>query len=202
MNIRKTALRRGQAGQSLVETVLMLPLLLLVLLNAVNFAYFYLVTLNLTAASRTGSLYAMIGSATPAGTALPPAAGTSSLTASYLTYQDMTGALNAPGNATIQVCSAALGVNGSGSSQAANCETCTSSTSCSATAGTGSPAPDSDPEAPTFVLNRVDVSYSFSPIIPGTPFGLALLPFSVCTSSGGSVTCTFHRHLSMRAMGS
>ena len=206
MNIRKTALRRKQAGQSLVETVLMLPLLLLVLLNAVNFAYFYLVTLNLTAASRTGSLYAMVGSATPAGTALPPAAGTSSLTASYLTYQDMTGALNAPGNATIQVCSAGLGVSGSGSSQTALCETCTSSTFGSATAcgaaGAGSPTPDSDPEAPTFVLNRVDVIYSFSPIIPGTPFGLALLPLSACTASGGTVTCTFHRQLSMRAMGS
>jgi Flp pilus assembly protein TadG len=206
MNIRKTALRRGQTGQSLVETVLMLPLLLLVLLNAVNFAYFYLVALNLTAATRTGALYAMIGSSTPAGTALPPAAGTSSLTASYLTYQDMTGALNAPGSATVQVCSAGLGVNGTGSSQAAKCETCTSSTFGSATAcgtaGTGSPAPDADPEAPTFVLNRVDVIYTFTPIIPGTPFGLALLPLSACTASGGSVTCTFHRQVSMRAMGS
>jgi Flp pilus assembly protein TadG len=206
MNIRKTALGRGQTGQSLVETVLMLPLLLLVLLNAVNFAYFYLVTLNLTAASRTGSLYAMIGSSTPAGTALPPAAGTSSQTASYLTYQDMTGALNAPGSATIQVCSAQLGVNGTGSSQAANCETCTSSTYGSATAcgtaGTGSPVPDADPEAPAFVLNRVDVAYSFSPLIPGTPFGLALLPLSACTATGATVTCTFHRQVSMRAMGS
>ena len=202
MNIRKTAWRRGQTGQSLVETVLMLPLLLLVLLNAVNFAYFYLVALNLTAASRTGALYAMIGSSTPAGTALPPAAGTSSLTASYLTYQDMTGALNAPGSATVQVCSAGLGVNGTGSSQTAKCETCTSSTTCGATPGTGSPAPDADPEAPTFVLNRVDVIYTFTPIIPGTPFGLALLPLSACTASGGSVTCTFHRQVSMRAMGS
>src|SRR5882672_4395465 len=98
MNIRKPAVRRGQKGQSLVETVMMLPLLLLVLLNAVNFGYFYLVALNLTSASRTGALYAMLGSATPAGTALPPAAGTSNLTASYLAYQDITGALGSPGN--------------------------------------------------------------------------------------------------------
>ncbi|MBZ5612984.1 MAG: pilus assembly protein [Acidobacteriia bacterium] len=206
MNIRKTALRRGQTGQSLVETVLMLPLLLLVLLNAVNFGYFYLVALNLTSASRTGALYAMIGSSTPAGTALPPATGTSPSTASYLTYQDMTGALNAPGSATIQICSAGLGVSGTGSSQTAQCQTCTSSAAGSAFAcgatGTGSPAPDSDPEAPAFVLNRVDVTYAFTPLIPGTPFGLALLPLSACTASGATVTCTFHRQVSMRAMGS
>src|SRR5882672_4239326 len=110
MSIRKTVLRRGQTGQSLVEIVLMLPLLLLVLLNAVNFGYFYLVALNLTSATRTGGLYAMMGSSTPAGTALPPATGASPLTASYLTYQDMTGSLSAPANARIQVCSASLGV--------------------------------------------------------------------------------------------
>jgi hypothetical protein len=172
---------------------------MIVLLNVVNFGYFYLVALNLTSASRTASLYAMIGSSTPAGTALPPATGTSTVTASYLAYQDLTGSLLAPGNATIQVCSAYLGVSGSGSAQIAQCQTCTTSASgsalaCSAT-GAGSPAPDPDPEAPTFVLNRVDVTYTFSPIIPGTPFGLGLL--SVCP--GG--TCTFSRHLSMRAMG-
>jgi Flp pilus assembly protein TadG len=202
MNIRKTALRCGQTGQSLVEITLMLPLLLLVLLNAVNFGYFYLVALNLTSATRSGALYAMMGSSTPAGTVLPPAAGTSTLTASYLTYQDITGAIGTPGNATIQVCSAGLGVNGTGSGQTAKCETCTNSTTCSATAGTGTPAPDSDPEAPAFVLNRVDVTYTFVPLIPGTPFGLALLPLSACASSNGSVTCTFHRQVSMRAMGS
>jgi Flp pilus assembly protein TadG len=200
MKIRK--LSRSSSGQALVETALILPVLLLVLLNAVNFGYFYLVALNLTSASRSGALYAMIGSSTPAGTALPPAAGTSNLTASYLTYKDLTGSLFAPGNATVQVCSASIGVTGSGSTQTAQCETCTNSATCATTGGTGSPAPDSDPEAPAFVLNRVDVTYTFSPIIGGTPFGLALLPLSVCSSSAGSVTCTFHRQLSMRAMGS
>jgi Flp pilus assembly protein TadG len=200
MRTRKTVFAGSQSGQSIVETVLMLPLLLLVLLNAVNFGYFYLVALNLTSASRAGALYAMLGSSTPAGTALPPAAGTSTLTASYLTYQDLTGALGSPGNARIQVCSASLGVNGTGSTQTANCATCTNSTTCAAAAG--NPAPDSDPEAPAFVLNRVDVTYTFIPLIPGTPFGLALLPLSACASNNGSVTCTFHRQLSMRAMGS
>jgi Flp pilus assembly protein TadG len=202
MKIRRPALRRRETGQSLVETVLMLPLLLLVLLNAVNFGYFYLVALNLTSATRSGALYGIMGSSTPAGTALPPAAGASTLTASYLTYQDITGAISAPGNATIQVCSAGLGVSGTGSGQTAKCETCTSSASCGTTPGAGTPAPDSDPEAPKFVLNRVDVTYTFIPLIPGTPFGLALLPLSACSVSNGSVTCAFHRQVSMRAMGS
>jgi hypothetical protein len=140
----------------------------------------------------------MMGSSTPAGTALPPAAGTSALTASYLAYQDLTGALGSPGTATIQVCSASLGVN---PDKTAKCETCTNSGSCTAVGATGSPAPDPDPEPSSFVLNRVDVTYKFIPLIPGTPFGLALLPLSACTSANGSVTCTFHRQVSMRAMG-
>ena len=200
--MRITRLPRSSSGQALVETALILPFLLLILLNAVNFGYFYLVALNLTGASRSAALYGMIGSATLAGTALPAATGTASNTVSYLAYQDLTGSLFNPGAATVQVCSAQLGVNGTGSTQTAACETCTSSASCGTSPGTGSPTPDSDPEAPTFVLNRVDVVYSFSPIIPGTPFGLALLPLSVCSSSGGSVTCTFRRQMSMRAMGS
>ena len=194
MKIRK--LSRNISGQSLVETALILPILMLVLLNAVNFGYYYLVALDLTSASRSGALYSMIGSATPAGTALPAATGTSNLTASYLTYQDLTGSLLGAGNATVQVCSASLGTTGSGSVQTAQCSKCTSSATACSSAGGGSPTPDSDPEAPTFVLNRVDVTYTFSPIIPGTPFGLFLL--SLCPSN----QCTFNRHLSMRAMGS
>jgi len=61
--------------------------------------------------------------------------------------------------------------------------------------------PSADPEAPNFMLHRVDVTYTFSPLIPGTPFGLALLPMTACSVSGGNVLCTFHRQVSMRVMG-
>jgi len=47
--------------------------------KALNFGYFYLVALNLTC-FRDRRFVAMLGSATAAGTALPPAAGTSNLT--------------------------------------------------------------------------------------------------------------------------
>jgi Flp pilus assembly protein TadG len=200
MRIAKSHRTSRQTGQSIVETVLMMPFLLFLLLNAVNFGYYYLVALNLTSAPRSAVEYGIIGSQSPGTTTLPPAAGTGTTTVTYLTYQDLTGALNNPGGATIQVCSKNLGTSGSGTSTKAKCETCTSSTNCGTTPGTGSPAPDADPEAPTFILNRVDVTYTFVPLIPATPFNVALLASQACTSNNGSLTCTFHRQSSMRAM--
>jgi Flp pilus assembly protein TadG len=191
----------------MVETALLLPLLLMVIFNAVNFGYFFLVALNVAAAPRSGVEYSILGSASPAAELLPATGPpTTNLTISYLVYQDMTGALHTPNNATVKVCTKAninsstgLGVNGTGSATRANCVTCTSGTSAcgSVTADTTIGA---DPEAPSFILHRVDVTYTFSPIIPGTPFGLTLLPTSICSSSGGKITCTFHRQVSMRVL--
>src|SRR5581483_4215825 len=48
MNSQGSKLQRRARGQSLVETALMLPLLLLVVFNVVNLAYFFLVVINLT----------------------------------------------------------------------------------------------------------------------------------------------------------
>ena len=62
---------RCDSGQSIVETVLMLPLLLLLLLNALNFGYFFFTVVNLTGATRNGLEYGIIGSATPAASAQP-----------------------------------------------------------------------------------------------------------------------------------
>jgi len=78
----------------------MLPLLLLVLMNALNFAYFFLVILNLTGAARSATLYSIEGSYTPYATQEPPAGtGTGATltttpgTVAYTAYQDLTGAL-------------------------------------------------------------------------------------------------------------
>ena len=174
----------------------MMPILLLMLINAVNIGYFFLVVLNITAAPRSGALYSIIGPSTPAATAYPASGGTSTSTntVSYLTQQDLTGALYSPSTkATVLVCSQANGTTGSGAAMKSNCQTCTNGV-CSASAA----APDADPEAPTFVLHKVDVSYTFSPLIPGWPFNLALLPTSICNSAGTS--CTFHRFAEMRGM--
>jgi hypothetical protein len=191
---------RGSSGQALVETVLLVPLVLLIVLNVINFGYFFFVALNLAANPRSAVEYSILGFETPSALTLPAAGPpTATNTVSSLSQLDLTGALNGPTGAVVQVCSPTVGpLTGSGASEKTQCVSCSGATC--GPAGTGNPAPASDPEAPNFILNRVDVAYTFSPVIPGTPFGLALLPMSVCSSSGGTVTCTFHRQVSMRAM--
>lgn len=198
-----TARMKRTRGQSLVETMLTLPLLILVVLNAVNLAYFFLLMINLTGSARTATIYSIEGASTPAASQLPDSGGssptTSLLSVTYLAYQDMTGAMWNPTGASVQVCSpinisGGSGVNGTGANLRANCETCTSS-GCSA-AGGGSPVPDADPEAPTFVLNQVQITYTFNTLIPGTIFNLPLQATPICNAG----TCTFARFAEMRAM--
>lgn len=198
-----TARLRRSRGQSLVETALILPLLVMIVLNVVNLAYFFLLLINLTGSARTATIYSIEGASTPAASQLPGSGGssptTSLLSVTYLAYQDMTGAMWNPTGASVQVCSpinisGGSGVNGTGVNQKSNCETCTSS-GCGA-AGSGSPAPSADPEAPTFVLNRVQITYTFNTLIPGTIFNLPLQATPICNAG----TCTFTRYAEMRAM--
>lgn len=197
LSIRNSAFRTQTSGQALVETALIVPFLLMIALNVVNFGYFFLVAVNLAAAPRSGALYSILGFQTPQTLSLPPAgpsgcpAGTPNCDVNYLTNQDMTGAIYKPStNASVQVCSSTVGVTGSGASQTTQCSQFNSSPTYS---------PDADLEAPTFLLNRVDVTYTFTPLIPGTPFNIVLLASPVCSTAGG-VTCTFHRMAEMREM--
>jgi Flp pilus assembly protein TadG len=198
---------RSSGGQSLVETVLMMPLMLLIVLNVINLAYFFLVVTNLTGAARTSTLYSIEGSYTPYALS-QPASGSSNCstapnTVACLVFQDLTGAVWNPTNTnnSIRVCSnsninsSGQGVNGTGSSQVSNCQTCTS-TGCTATA-VGSPAPAADPESPNFVANEVTIGYQFNTLIPGTIFNAALQSIPGCSGS----TCTFTRKATMRSMG-
>jgi hypothetical protein len=201
MSIRRNGMTRVQSGQSIVETVLMMPILLLFLLNAINFGYFFLTITNLAAAPRIGVEYSIMGGATPSAIQLPatgPAAN--ALSSSFLTYEDMRGALNAPtANASVQVCSPSGGMVNPG--------TTTAKAACNTYAGAGVtftfPAAQVDPElnagstAPAFVLHQVDVAYKFTPLIPGTPFNILLLTFPTCDANG---VCVLHRQSVMRGM--
>jgi len=171
-------------------------------LNAVNFAYFFLMALNITSSTRSSALYSIMGGATPAAIALPPAGTTATTTSvSYLAFQDLTGAVYSPSttNTGVQVCSPSIGINNPG--------TTTEKSQCSTFGLAASyPAPDTDPElnagstAPAFSLNRVDVAYQFRPPIPLMPLNILTLLGPNCTSTGGVVTCVFYRHAVMRAM--
>src|SRR5437762_3827446 len=186
MRFAKSSSRQDSRGQSLVETALLLPLLIMLVLNVVNLGYFFLCAINLNGAARTSVLYAIQGAATPFSGAIPPSGGsspgTNTASVTYLIYQDLTGALWNPTGVSVQVCTDANGTNtNTGSTQRANCEVCTSG-GCSV-ASNGSPVPDADPEAtsptctnasspscPNFLLHRIDVDYTFVPLIPGRIF--------------------------------
>jgi hypothetical protein len=179
-----------EAGQSLIETALLLPILLLLAFNAINFGYFFFVALNLTSAPRSGVQYAILGFATPQQLALPaPGPSNNQASVSYLTYQDMRTVLPSSGSALVQVCSSMVGVTFPGTINQKSA--CTSFGSGPAPSG-----PAADPEAPSFILSKVDVVYQLTPLIPafelptpGGPIRLTLLP-----------SLSMHRQVSMREM--
>lgn len=204
----KTATLKHCQGQSLLEAVLMMPLMLGVVLNAVNLGYFFFVTVNLNGAIRTAAEYSVLGPNSPGGTAYPPACNNTTSckgagpTVSVLLYHDLTGAVANATSATVTVCSPSIIVSGSGTSSGySNCVTCTSSSSSdcgSATAGS-STSSDLDPGNSSygFVLNRIRVKYAFRPLIPGTIFNLILTSSAY---NAGTGQYTFFRTIEMRAM--
>jgi hypothetical protein len=169
------------SGQSLVEVAVFLPLLLLAAAYAVDFGYFFIVCANLTSSARNAAEYSIQGYESPGQSTLP-AAGPSSTTTSVsaLALGDLAGVANAGTLATVQVCSKSVGISG-------NVTKCSSFGPAVSTSTTT--AAQTDPEAPTFLLNRVDVTYTVTPPVKLSFFGVSLLP-----------TLSFRRFVSMRAM--
>jgi Flp pilus assembly protein TadG len=186
----------GRSGQALIESAIIIPFVLTVIFNAVNYGYFFYVAQNMSAAVRSGALYSMLGGSSTYGGPYA-SAGTSATDingVANLVYQDMQGALpGAAANASVRVCSPSVGTTVTGT---------VTTTTCSAVFGPSVTFPpvDPDPENPNFLLNRVDVAYAFSPLIPGAPFSAVLLFIPNCSLVSGSVSCTFKSHVSMRAM--
>lgn len=168
---------KGQEGQSLLETAITMPLLLGFAFNIINWAYLWFMVLALSAAPRMGVQFATQGGAAGTGTA-PTATAVSDLV-----YENLTNAVKGAttSNTAVQVCTSNLGLSGTGSGTIAQC------------AQYGPtylfPTPAADPEAPVYVLHRVDVEYTVTPIIPGTAFTV-ILPTSL----------QFHRQVSMRSL--
>lgn len=170
--------KEGVSGQSLLEVALFLPLLILLIGYAVDFGYFFMVAANLTSAARNATEYSILGYQ-GAGQLTLPAAGpmTTATSVSGSALGDLSSLLNSSTITTIQVCSKSLGMNG-------NLPKCSSY----GPPGT-SYVPAQDPEAPIFVLHRVDVTYTVQPPVPMSFFKIPLLP-----------QMKFHRQVSMRAM--
>ena len=199
---RTRQFHRSRSGQALIESAIIIPFVLMVIFNAINYGYFFYVAQNMAAATRSGALYSIMGSSTPYMSAYPGAgsSATDITGVANVVYQDMLGALpSASSNASVRVCSPAVGTTTSASIVYSSC----TSFGPAATF----PAINYDPEAigtsasaAGFILNRVDINYTFTPLIPGAPFGAVLLGTPDCSLSGGNVSCVFKAHVSMRAM--
>jgi Flp pilus assembly protein TadG len=176
-------LNKDVRGQAMIEIALVLPILLGLAFNVVNFGYFLLMAVNLAAAPRSGALYSIIGAATPAAASLPSTASVNTLT-----IGDLTGAFHDASTVKVQVCSSAKGTD----------TTSPFLTQCDQFNSFTASTPTADPEPGSFVLNQVDVIYSFPPLINSRAFNVILLNY--CPSSGGNVTCNLHRKVVMRAM--
>ena len=166
------SLAAAKSGQSLVELAVTIPIFILLLAYAVDFGYFYIATAAITCAARNATQYASSGYEAIGQETLP---GSSSVATEAIA--DLAGLAFASTTTTVEVCSKAIGVSGN----VAQCNT----------SGPAAPSytPAADPEAPTFVLQRVDVTYTVRPPIPLSFFTVPLLP-----------SMQFHRQVSMRAM--
>lgn len=169
---------RNDGGQSLVETAIFLPILILLVAYAVDFGYFFIVAANLTSASRNAAEYSVQGFSSPAQSALPSAGPiTTNTSVAALAVGDLSSLAASATTTSVQVCSKVLG-------------TTNNVTNCASYGPAGTVfTPAADPEAPTFYLNRVDVTYTVQPPIPLSFFSYPLLP-----------SMKFHRQVSMRAM--
>lgn len=175
MKIHWNSKWRNDEGQSLLETAILTPFLLSIAFNAINVAYFWFMVLVLSTAPRQGVEYSSQG-----GAALTTTTSPSSSAIKDVVYDNLTHTINGTvDNTSVQVCTVANGVDST--THKANCLTYGPAFSF--------PSPDADPEAPVFVLHRVDVAYTVSPLIPGRAFHV-LLPQNM----------TFHRQVSMRSL--
>jgi Flp pilus assembly protein TadG len=151
-----------RTGQALIEFALIMPLALLLAVNAVNFGGYIFAWITVAGAARDGAEYMMMSSAS-AGS---PTAATSGQVTSLVT-SDVASLLN---KASVLVA------------------TCTNAT----TAANGCTT-FFDPEAPTYTLATVDVTYTYNPFIP-------LFSFPRLGISATLPTSSIHRKAVVRMM--
>ena len=173
------------SGESLIEIAITLPLILILAINALNFTYLFYFAINIQNSARAGVEYSVQG-LSALGALNIPAAGPllGDRTVNGLVYGDLGAVVSDSANASVQVCTVFNGLK--------NLLTQNQATICTHYGPTPPmafpPAPP-DPESPFMILNQVDVTYTFKPLVnmPG-PLGLVLVPL------------TIHRRVMMRAL--
>ena len=147
--VSRSAQNRGQAGHSLVEFALLIPLLFVLIVNAVNFGGFFYAWITVANAARSGAQYRIMGGATVTSPSPP-----NSTQVYNVVRQDMSSLPNL-GSLAVRVC------------------TNTAGTIACSTTGTGTfanPPADTRAEANLYVMSWVDVQYTFQPLIPAFHF--------------------------------
>lgn len=177
-------IRRQQRneGQSLLETALTIPLLLALAFNLINFAYFWFMVLTLAAAPRVGVQYSVQGGTVSSTSSTPSTSAVATAVTDNITNAVKSATTS---NVSVRVCSSTSSTGVNSGTGIAGCDTSGPSFSFPSVDATCC----ADPEEPAFVLNRVDVGYTVTPIIPGPAFGL-FLPSNL----------VFQRHATMRSL--
>jgi Flp pilus assembly protein TadG len=131
---------RDAKGQSLVEFILVLPVVFLLIVNVVNFGAFFYAWITVSNAARAGADYAILGGLSAGSPPTP----TGTQVANIIT-QDVLSLPNR-GSVTVNICQ---NINGTVLTLAGSCTTY-----------------GADPEPASFQAITVDVTYTYQPLIP------------------------------------
>ncbi|HWF66962.1 MAG TPA: TadE/TadG family type IV pilus assembly protein, partial [Acidobacteriaceae bacterium] len=102
---------RRTDGQSLLETAVFLPILILLIAYAVDFGYFFIVAANLTSSARNAAEYSVLGYVTPGQLSLASAGPiTDTTTIAGLAVGDLSSLASSSTTTTVEVCSKEIGV--------------------------------------------------------------------------------------------
>lgn len=160
----------SENGQAIIEFALLLPFLILLIVNVVNFGAFIYDWITVTNAARTGAQYMIMGGAT-LGMPSPP----SEAQIFALVQNDVVSLPNSDG-VQVRVCT-----NNKLRDPRVVC------------VGPGSNTAPDDPEPDFYVLGTVDVTYTYRPIIP-------LWDFPAMNIHATIPPLTLHRRSIMRYM--
>jgi hypothetical protein len=146
-NLRKNK-SMDTRGQALIEVAFIIPVLLFLMILAIDFGGFFYAWITVANAARAGAQYGALGSSSVGNPGTPSTSAVTNL-------------ISGSGSDTSSLISSVSVCVNSNSTSGALSGTCPSFTISSIPA---------DPEAPSYAIKAVDVKYTYSPVIPGFNF--------------------------------